>query len=328
MPKICLPSKPNAEIAYVLNTTQARSTSQCPRLIVFLNNLMMPAASWAPVISLMQNPSYRVPSSPPEETIPILTYDRFGQGATTARDPLDSRPGVEAGYGHDFLDVVHDLHDLIKTLLSTQLYSSTQTQSPQLLLIGASIGAPLARLYAETYPGTVSGIILLDSNICNQNFSDFWPSPNDADFRPEEVTAPDCTLEQYIEATQKLASMFDLHVRNPEHLDRRTSAALLPHADAPKLVGPSGGAVKLCVVGHDPEVLGQETLERMGTPKSFTARWLQAAWEAYHKALLNVGDTNDFPEVVIAKGCGHFVQRDDPMFVAGIVEKMLDILGW
>lgn len=327
MPKVRLPSKSNSEIAYTLNTTHARTLSQCPRLIVFLNNLMMPAASWAPCTSILHDLGFRAPSPPLVETISILTYDRFGQGATTHRDPLDSFPGAEPGYGHDFLDVVHDLHKLIN-ILFPRLYSTRHMPSPHLLLVGASIGAPLARLYAQTFPGTVSGIILLDSNICNHNYSDFWPDPKNPNFRPEAVIAPDCTLEQYIEATQKLAAIFDLHVKNPEHLDRRTSPALLPHADQPRLVGPGGGGVKLCVVGHDPEAFAQEGLIKMRTPKSFTARWVQTAWDAYNKELLEVGDTSDFPEVVMAKGCGHFVQRDDPNFVAEIVGKMLDGLQW
>jgi len=299
-------------------------------MIVFLNNLLMPAASWKPCISLLNEK--RAQSAPTaadkQNTIPMLTYDRFGQGATTDRDPLDARPGTEVGYGHDFLDVVHDLHELI-AVVSTEVFGSeTAKELPHLLLVGASIGAPLARLYAETYPGTVSGLLLIDSNIANANYSTFWPQPDSPDFKPENVTAPDCTLEQYIEATRKLVKVFDLDVKNPERLDRRTTPNLLPHADRPWLTGPGGQDVKICVVGHDPVAFATEGYKMMGTPKSFTERWSQKAWDEYNQGLLRIGDTTNFPQVLIAKGCGHFVQKDDPAFVADLIGKMLDALGW
>jgi pimeloyl-ACP methyl ester carboxylesterase len=32
--------------------------------------------------------------------------------------------------------------------------------------------------------------------------------------------------------------------------------------------------------------------------------------------------------VVIANGCGHFIQKDDPAFVAGEIEDMIKRLEW
>lgn len=318
MSQVSLPSKPSARLSYDLRTVPSESAANGPRLIVFLNNLLTPASSWEDTITELS--THRAPKlTNSRSTINILTYDRFGQGTTTDHDPLDSLPEAEPGYDHDFLDVVHDLHELISQVISTQ---------PWLLLVAASIGAPLVRLYAETYPGSVASLILLDSNICNANYSSFWPDPSASDFNPEDVTAPDCTLEQYIEATKIQSGMFDLAVKNKEGLDRRTSAKLLPHADGPVLESPEGKMPKLCMVGHDPEAFAEEGLQKLRTPKSFTGRWTQVAWDRYNEGLLKIGHTREFPDVVIAKGCGHFIQKDDPDFVAEAVGKMLDVLGW
>lgn len=279
MDRIALPSKPDAELAYTLHSTpsgQQDRPSSHPRLIVFLNNLLMPAASWeTPIANLNAARARTVPQA--KSRIPILTYDRFGQGATTARDPLDARPGAEEGYGHDFLDVVHDLHELIQAVLAKHFptpEAGLQVQ-PTLLVVGASIGAPLARLYAETYPGVVEGLILLDSNIANVDYSTFWPDPAAPDFDAAQVVANDCTLEQYVSATKALAGMFDRAVKNRESLDRRNLPDLLPKTDAPVLQGPEGKRTRVVVVGHDPEAFAEEGLQRMKTPKSITTRWTQ-----------------------------------------------------
>lgn len=331
MYKARLPSKPEAELSYSLYSgPTTKASAKTPRLIVCLNNLMMPAASWQACITALSgvpiDVSKRASSTMHNEvgTIPILTYDRFGQGATNDRDPLDARPNIEAGYGHDFLDVTHDLHELVGCV-SVHL---NLEQDPELLLVGASIGAPLARLYAQTYPGTVAGMILLDSNIANADYSTFWPDPAAADFDTKAVVRDDCTIEQYVEASTRLAAMFAFSAKNGENLDRRTCPTLLPHANAPKLIGPDGEEVKVCVVGHDPETFADEGYERMGTPRSFTKRYAQTAWEKYNEGLLQIGDSSDFPEVMIAKGCGHFIQKNDPVFVAELVSRMVRVLDW
>jgi hypothetical protein len=66
--------------------------------------------------------------------------------------------------------------------------------------------------------------------------------------------------------------MFDLKVKNPEGLDRSNSAVLLPHADAPKLVGVDGKGPELTVVGHDPETFAEMSFMMIGTPKSLSER--------------------------------------------------------
>ncbi|MCJ1284070.1 hypothetical protein MMC26_003401 [Xylographa opegraphella] len=179
----------------------------------------------------------------------MLTYDRFGQGATTARDPLDEQPGKEPGYGHDFVDATKDLHELLQAVVPPQPHGS---QPGRLIFVAASIGVHLARLYAHHYPRQVAGLLILDSNVGNTELSDLWPSAQAAGFDPGDVVADDCTAD----------------VKNPEGLDRRNIKKLLPEPGAPKLIGPDGNGLWLTVVGHDPEAFAEESLKMMKIPEA------------------------------------------------------------
>lgn len=191
---------------------------------------------------------------------------------TIARDPLDGTPGKERG--HDFLDVVNDLHEIILNIaqakIGVEIEDLPNGKKFQVLLIGSSIGAAICRLYVQHHPGIAVGMMLLDSNIANANYSDFFPDPDAPGFDPTTVVNEDCTLEQYIEARKKLVDMFGLHVVNAESLDRSNSPTLLPYADKPKLKGAAGREnLQLMVVGHDPETFAEVSLASpMKTPKS------------------------------------------------------------
>jgi len=278
----------------------------------------LPAASWLPGIQILQSSIKSCPA--------ILTYDRYGQGITTSRDPLDSQKEL----GHDLLDVANDLHEIIITIATSKLElqkSDIEEGKLHLILIGASIGAPITRLYVQNHPGTAAGIILLDSNIV-VDYSDVWPDPDAPGFDPKLVISDDCTLEQYRDARAKIAAMFDLKVKNAEGLDRSNSPLLLPHADAPKLVGLNGKGPQLTVVGHDPETFAEMSFLMMGTPKSLSKKFTNAYWAKYNQGLTKLTDEDKCDGVVIANGCGHFIQKDDPSFVAKEIESMIEKLGW
>ncbi|RDL30457.1 Uncharacterized protein BP5553_10335 [Venustampulla echinocandica] len=320
---LTIPSKPTAPISYTFFPGANPSSSPSTHLIIFINGLGLPAASWTPSINILRT---KLPSHPA-----CLTYDRYGQGLTTARDPIDGSPGKEDG--HDFLDVVADLHEIINVIAATKFSFADDAKDIengklQLLMIGSSIGCPIIRLYAQHHSGLVSGAIFLDSNIANANFSDFLPDPDDPSFTPDMVVADDCTLMQYRGARDRLAAMFDLGVKNAENLDRRSGRTLLPSAESPKLVGPAGKGPWLNVVGHDPEVFAESGLERMGTPKSLTMRFTNPYWAKYNKGLTRITDPERCQGVAIAKGCGHFIHSDDPEFVAGEVMSIIEKLGW
>ena len=51
-------------------------------------------------------------------------------------------------------------------------------------------------------------------------------------------------------------------------------------------------------------------------------------WAKYNEGLTKITDEDKCREVLIAKGCGHFIQKDDPSFVATEVKNMIERLGW
>ena len=253
-----LPSKPGAPVAYEL----VRNGDDI--LVVFINGLGLPAAAWKPTVSLLRDP-------PLPRTPSYLIYDRFGQGATTARDPTDAAPGREPGYGHDLNDAVSDLHDLLGAV-----FVVPDGQPPAtLVFVSASIGVHIARLYAARYPGAVAAHLFLDSNIGNAEFTDLWPDPDAPRFDEAEVTAPDCTLQQYRDAHARVRGMFDSIAKNPEGLDRRNVKDLLPDPSRPRLEALHGKRPLVTVVGHDPVRFAEENAKLIGIPTSITAKYFQ-----------------------------------------------------
>ncbi len=243
-----LPSKPEATIHY----TFARGSPTTHCLVVFLNGLMADKASWLAVMAgLIRSPravSYGIPS--------MLAYDRFGQGLTEDRDPLER--GKEKGHGHDVADAAVDLHELISQISSEQL--SSMSSQLRIVFVANSIGCAIARLYAQQRPGIVVGLLLLDSIMANSNF-DWWPNPDLDGFNPEVDLPADVSVEVLREQRARFASSFHPDVANREGLSRRNLAQLLPYSDSPRLVGPDGRGPWVTVVGHDFEKFADESLK-------------------------------------------------------------------
>ena len=129
MPTTTLPSKPGAEIAYELLSGDTASSL----LVVCLNGLGLAQSVWEPAIKIFQQSNI----SPKPW---ILTYDRYGQGAS-ARDPREAWPEKDAGYAHTLDDVTDDLYELIQTLCAEC--------SSRIVFVNNSIGAHIARRYAD-----------------------------------------------------------------------------------------------------------------------------------------------------------------------------------
>lgn len=239
-----LTTKPGASIHY--SYTKGVEQNFSP-LVVFLNGLMTDKASWLAIMSKI------VQAMPNHPT--MLAYDRYGQGLTEDRDRQDT--GREEGYGHDVRDAARDLHQLI--IQFVKRHSDAHEEKPQVILIAASIGCAIARLYAQEYPGTVAGLLFLDSIMANSSF-DFWPNPDAEDFDPS-VLLDDITVDVLREQREAFAARFGPSAVNPEGLDRRNLASLLPYSDTPKLQGPGGKGPYIMVVGHDPETFAEESLQ-------------------------------------------------------------------
>ncbi|KAI0192687.1 Alpha/beta hydrolase fold-1 [Xylaria flabelliformis] len=289
-------------------------------LVVFLNGLLAPQSFWLPVMALMLRRLKTGESGINNDVSrpQMLAYDRYGQGRTIDRDPGDE--GKEEGYGHDTLDVVHDLHQLI-----SQTMRDSNNQSNRIMFVANSIGCAIARLYAQEYPGTVAGMLLLDSIMANSDFVSIFPDPDSPDFDPGSLPQ-DVTPEMLCETRRKFREVFHPSVKNPEGLDRRNLAALLPDADKPRLYQGFGGKAPLVtVVGHDPEWFAKESLQgSMETPISITMNYTNPTWHRYNQGLTKLTSPEKSSGPIFAKDCGHFIQRDNPMFVADLACSMLE----
>ncbi|KAH8653794.1 Alpha/Beta hydrolase protein [Xylariales sp. PMI_506] len=325
---IQLSYKASATLAY--SFIQGRGILSQTHLIVFLNGLMLPKAAWGPSIKHFLQDSTENGLSFPA----LLSYDRYGQGDSD-RDPTDK----DDGYGHDLTEVVRDLHVLIREVLQSKAAVPTSDQQsdtpkeatypgptglPKLIFVANSIGCAVGRLFAETYPGTVSGLLLLDTNVTNTDFVSVFPDPDAAGFDPTGL--PDGVTASVLRETRaKCAAAFHPSVKNREGLDRRNISQLLPNAHKPQLQGAgSNKGPWITVVGHDWDAFAQEGLRGpMGMATALTNLYINPAWSEYNKGMLQLTNSERAEGPVIAKGCGHFIQRDDPLFVATAIRELL-----
>ncbi|CAF9916293.1 MAG: hypothetical protein ALECFALPRED_010585 [Alectoria fallacina] len=303
---VVLLHKPTASVAcsYVSGTDPAV-------LVVFLNGLMTDKSSWVAVMSgiIRQRKSLASPEFPS-----MLAYDRYGVGMTEDRDPLDQ--GRERGHGHDCSDAADDLYYLISHFSKgSKLLSGEKLR---VVLVANSIGCAIARLYAEKYP--VAALLLLDSIMANSDF-DLWPDPDASGFDERELPE-DVSVEVLREQRAKFAAIFKPTVVNREGLSRRNLAKLLPHSDGPML-GNESERPWVTVVGHDFDAFANESLRTMGTPIGLSMRYMNPTWHNYNQGLVHITDREKSKGTIFAKGCGHFIQRDDPDFV---IKETLDLV--
>lgn len=223
-------------------------------LLVFLDGLVLPRSLWSKSIDQLLKIRTENPNSNSNSNLPagLLSYDRYGQGDSDP-DPTDP-PGTE--YGHDARTVVADLHQLLSQISQDHLKRPLEELS--LVFVCNSIGCPLARIYAANHPGTVAGLLFLDSMMANSDFVDsLFPDPDDEKFDSGELP-PDISVEDIRHARDRFRSHFHPTATNPERFDRRNLAELLPYADRPALppaVVPGGTTrgPRVVVVGHDPD---------------------------------------------------------------------------
>ncbi|KAK4443425.1 Alpha/Beta hydrolase protein [Podospora aff. communis PSN243] len=316
---ITLPHKPTVPLHISLHLPSPIPPN--PTLLIFLNGLLLPRSSWDPTIThlLSSSPATPLPAA-------ILTYDRFGQG-TSPRDPSDP---PSSPYGHDALSIISDLHSLLTIVSSTFLH--TPLPKVTLLFVANSIGCPLARLYISAYssPNPTSnspsnpnkaqtlGVLFLDSMMASTNFVSLFPDP---DTVPPPELPEGVTLDDIRHAKDRFKVMFHPDVPNKEGFDRRSLRELLPRADGPRLEG----VRVLVVVGHDWDVFAEEGEKgSLGVSKAVTNTYVNPAWTRYNEGLTRLVDD---AELKIAPGCGHFIQRDGPEFVAAEILRLLERVG-
>ena len=122
----------------------------------------------------------------------------------------------------------------------------------------------------------------------------------------------------------KFAAVFSPEVINREGLSRRNLAKLLPHSDAPTLGAHQDGRPWVTVVGHDFDAFAAESLRTMGTPIGLSMTYMNPIWHKYNQGLVHITDREKSKGPIFAKGCGHFIQRDDPDFVVRETLELVD----
>ncbi|GAB1320880.1 AB hydrolase-1 domain-containing protein [Madurella fahalii] len=329
---LTLTTKPGASLRISVHPGQP--TEQNPlsdTLVVFLNGLALPRSAWSSTVEqlvyLRKEAKRPLPA--------LLSYDRYGQGDSDP-DPADPADDDEP-YGHDLRASAADLHQLL-TQLTPAVLNNLPLESARLILVCNSIGCALARLYAASAsasasgPCGVAGYLFLDSMMANTDFVSLFPDPDargpalDPDGLPPGVSADDLR-----HARARFRDFFHPSVPNAERLDRRRLRELLPHADRPALPdGPGGRAPRLVVVGHDwDEFAEQSEKGSLSVSKSVINAYVNPALGSYNEGLTRLVKNDGSPgvgNVKIAKGCGHFIQKDDPAFVANEISRLLDEL--
>jgi pimeloyl-ACP methyl ester carboxylesterase len=223
----------------------------------------MPRSSWDPSINLFLEK--RMQGHLPYPS--ILSYDRYGQGQSD-HDPDDTEP--PPCHGHDVMSAVHSLHQFLLQIWKEHLGISNPSQFPALIFVANSIGCAIARLFAQAYPGTVSGMLFLDSIMANSDFVSLWPDPDAEDFN-NNMLPPGVTIQDVRNVRENYRQMFHPDVPNNEGLSRRNLAKLLPYADRPWVEGYGGHGPVLTVVGHDWETFAQQSYDgQFKTPKILT----------------------------------------------------------
>jgi pimeloyl-ACP methyl ester carboxylesterase len=355
---IQLDHKPGAKLDYTYYSASAPKNHSNPfsqTLIVYLNGLMLPRSSWdASIHSFLEK---RIVGRLPYPG--LLSYDRYGQGESD-HDPTDKRP--PPCHGHDAMSAVQDLKQLILGIWRDHLDSAKPTHFPSLIFVCNSIGCALARLFIQQHPGTVSGLLFLDSIMANSDNMSIWPDPDASDFN--EHTLPDgVTADEVRETRRKYKAMFHPDVPNMEGLSRSNLAQLLPDSNAPRLEGYLGKGPYLTIVGHDWETFAEQscmsfpftchsspltchTWSQFPTceiithlhgltvcslvtgslhiPKILTMTYANPAWRRYNEGLTYLTDDGRSIGPIVAVGCGHFIQRDGPGFVSDELVSLLD----
>ncbi|KAH0367887.1 alpha/beta-hydrolase, partial [Aureobasidium melanogenum] len=294
-----LSTKPNANLSY--DSLPGNSTTRT--LVVFLNGLILPKVSWERTILAIQSKTQNTGMSRPH----LLAYDRYGQG-TSDKDPQGD---------HDVQDTAHDLHTFLIEFCGNEL--KTPLADHQVIFVCNSIGCAVARLFAQAYPATVSGFIFLDSIMAHVDLVALWPDVDAPGFKDDDLPE-NTTKEDMRRVREEYRKRFDVSAPNPEGLNRKTLAGLLPEADAPKLKGNPW----ITVVGHDDETFAEENEKTFGVSQALVNKYVNPIWREYNKELATLTSRSKGP--IVAKGCGHFIQKDDPDFVASEVCDMLQRL--
>ena len=139
------------------------------------------------------------------------------------------------------MTVVNDLRQLVIQISKERLHVEDMS-SVSLVLVGNSIGCALGRLYADEFPGSVAGFLILDSVIANSDYVEVWPNPDASEFNEQSLpqgVSPD--LLRTLRAKYRNMLHPDVDVGSREGFSRKNLAdRFVAQSSEPVLTGLDG----------------------------------------------------------------------------------------
>jgi len=251
---IRLRTKPTARLSYAFVPQAGGNEGRRPdRLIIFLGGLDNPINIWQGTLSRLAELSVANGFGLP----PILAYDRFGIGQS---DPDPSDVGKPLEEYHDGMDAVRDLRQLLIQIAEQKLgREESELDELRIVFCAYSFGVCVARLYAQTFPGSLEALLMIDSAIANQLAETFTPNPDIPEVweRARHSLPPGTTPQMCRHINQKIMSSpySGYALTSRERMRWTNMPDLLPFNDRPRLQGPDQGLPLVTVLCSDPQVL-------------------------------------------------------------------------
>ncbi|TWT00509.1 alpha/beta fold hydrolase [Planomicrobium sp. CPCC 101079] len=239
----------------------------------------------------------------------VVTYDRAGYA--WSEEATTERTGS---------NIVRELYTALK---------KEKIEGPY-ILVGHSLGGMYSRLFAQTYPEEVGGIVLLDAR--PENFSkETTPFFEEAGLDPASVNMPSANTLTLLKRLGVIRLMENSVLPNlPENeQDRAMNIEMQPkffQAQEQELKNLTDledsirdqtlGGLPLTIITH-------------GIPTDATAvgisaensREMEKTWQEQQKQLLALSTDS---KLIVAKNSGHFVMEDEPELVFGAIKERIE----
>jgi pimeloyl-ACP methyl ester carboxylesterase len=250
--------KSSAQLSFSFVSSDDKTAVPPEQLLVFLSGLDNPAYVWQRTL----NKLVEFARANSVELPPMLFYDRFGVGKS---DPDPKDEGKKSEEYHDCNDSVSDLRGLIVHILGQQYELNSSAKSKvRIVFCAHSFGVCVARLYAQAFPGTVEGLLILDSAIAaipaeklipNPDIPEEWSSRQTwggLEFPDESVITAEMCRDAIRKTRASPISGYTMTTR--ERIRWNNMPQLLPFSDRPKLQGPTARLPLVTVIVADPKV--------------------------------------------------------------------------
>ena len=151
----------------------------------------------------------------------------------------------------DVMGAVMDLRALVERISEMKLgVKRDEVNTVRMMLVGSSIGCTIARLYAQTFPRTIGGLLLLDPIPTNRDIVSLFPDTRAPGLMNSPLPSP--VTPNLLERTKEVATKS--LCKNAEGLSTANVCDYLPSSSLPKLQGPKPNTPLVTVIVHDPDI--------------------------------------------------------------------------